>query len=60
MGEFQEWVKAARNANPYMRVAIKCDSKTPYKAVKAIMAELQDMEENRYKLITNLKTASEE
>ena len=58
--EFQEWVKAAREANPDIRLAIKCDSKTPYKTVKAMMSELQDMNENRYQLITNLKTASEE
>jgi biopolymer transport protein ExbD len=58
--EFQEWVKAARDANPDIKLAIKCDSKTPYKMVKAMMSELQDMNENRYQLITNLKTASEE
>ena len=58
--EFQEWVSAARNANPDIRLAIKCDSKTPYKLVKAMMSELQDMNENRYQLITNLKTASED
>ena len=58
--EFQEWVKAARDANPDIRLAIKCDAKTPYKMVKAMMSELQDMNENRYQLITNLKTASEE
>ena len=58
--EFQEWVAAARDANPDIRLAIKCDSKTPYKLVKAMMSELQDMNENRYQLITNLKTASED
>ena len=58
--EFQEWVKAARDANPDIKLAIKCDSKTPYKVVKAMMSELQDMNENRYHLITNLKTGSEE
>ncbi|MDE6002461.1 MAG: biopolymer transporter ExbD, partial [Prevotella sp.] len=58
--EFQEWVTAARNANPDIRLAIKCDAKTPYKMVKAMMSELQDMNENRYQLITNLQTASEE
>ena len=60
MSEFQEWVQAARDVNPDMKLAIKCDSKTPYKTVKAMMSELQDMSENRYQLITNLKTASEE
>ncbi len=60
MSEFQEWVKAARNANADIKIAIKCDAKTPYKVIKAMMNELQDMNENRYQLITNLKTASEE
>ena len=60
MSEFQMWVKAARDANPDIKIAIKADSNTPYKAVKHMMSELQDMNENRYQLITNLKTASEE
>ncbi|NPD91970.1 ExbD/TolR family protein [Xylanibacter muris] len=59
MSEFQEWVKAAREANPDLKVAIKCDATTPYKVVKRMMSELQDMNENRYQLITNLKTAEE-
>ena len=58
--EFQEWVTAARDANPDIKIAIKCDASTSYKNVKALMSELQDMNENRYQLITNLKTASEE
>ena len=52
--EFQEWVSAARDANPDIRLAIKCDSKTPYTAIKKLMSELQDMNENRFQLITNL------
>ena len=60
MSEFQMWVKAARDANPDIKIAIKADSKTTYKTVKSLMSELQDMSENRYQLITNLKTASEE
>ena len=58
--EFQEWVKAARDANPDIKLCIKCDATTPYKTIKAMMSELQDMNENRYQLITNLKTAQEE
>jgi biopolymer transport protein ExbD len=60
MSEFQIWVKAARDANPDIKIAIKADAKTSYKTVKAMMNELQDMSENRYQLITNLQTASEE
>ena len=52
--EFQEWVSEARNANPDIRLAIKCDSKTPYSSIKKLMSELQDMNENRFQLITNL------
>ncbi len=52
--EFQNWVSAARSANPDIRLAIKCDSKTPYASIKKLMSELQDMNENRFQLITNL------
>ena len=52
--EFQEWVSEARNANPDIRLAIKCDSKTPYSSIQKLMSELQDMNENRFQLITNL------
>ncbi len=53
--EFQEWVAAARDANADMKLAIKCDATTPYKVVKVVMNQLQDMNENRYTLVTNLK-----
>lgn len=59
MSEFQEWIKAAKEANSEMKLAIKCDAKTPYKVVKTVMSELQDMNENRYQLITNLKKGEE-
>ncbi len=52
--EFQEWVAAARGANPDIKLAIKCDAKTPYASIKQLMSELQDMNENRFQLITNL------
>ena len=56
MSEFQEWVAAAKDANADIRLAIKCDGNTPYSVVKKMMSELQDMNENRYQLITNLDT----
>ena len=55
MSEFQIWVKAAKNTNPDAKIAIKADEKTPYRVVKKIMSELQDMNENRYYLITQYK-----
>jgi biopolymer transport protein ExbD len=58
--EFQEWVTAARDANPDIRLAIKADAKTSYAVIKKMMSELQDMNENRYQLITNLDTKKHE
>lgn len=57
--EFQEWVTAAVDAVDDLKIAIKADSDTPYKSVKKIMSELQDMDQNRYYLITSLKTGEE-
>ena len=59
MSEFQLWVKAAKEANPDAKIAIKADENTPYKTVKKIMSELQDMNENRYYLITQYKKAED-
>lgn len=42
-----------------MKIAIKCDATTKYEVVKTVMSELQDMNENRYQLITNLKKEGE-
>ncbi len=52
--EFQLWVRQARDVNPDIKIAIKADEATPYGIVKKIMSELQDMNENRYYLITTL------
>ena len=61
MSEFQDWVTVARDNNGIdMKLAIKADASTPYKTIKKMMSELQDMNENRYYLITALKSNSEE
>ena len=52
--EFQLWVRQARDVNPDIKIAIKADEATPYSIAKKIMSELQDMNENRYYLITTL------
>ena len=54
--EFQMWVKAAKNANSDIKVAIKADKDTPYSIIKRVMSELQDIDESRYYLITSLKS----
>lgn len=51
------WVAAARKANgKNMGIAIKADSKTPYASIKKVMDSLRDVDENRYNLITTLKS----
>lgn len=57
MSEFQDWVQIARDNNgSEMKIAIKADEATPYAVIKKMMSELQDMSENRYFLITSLKS----
>jgi biopolymer transport protein ExbD len=59
--QFQDWVQMARDNNgPDMKIAIKADAGTPYKVIKKMMSELQDMSENRYYLITALKSNAED
>ena len=57
--EFQQWVTEAVNVNEDIKIAIKADQDTPYKVVKTVMSELQDMSQNRYYLITSFKTGEE-
>ena len=59
MSEFQQWVAAAREVNENIKIALKADATTPYKTVKKVMSELQDMDESHYYMITNLKTQEE-
>ena len=71
MSEFQLWVKAMKNgykewyndlddatkaehANK-LEICIKADKQTPYSSVKMVIAELQDINESRYKLVTQYK-----
>ena len=57
--EFQQWVDAARTVNSDIKIALKADGKTPYKTVKKVMSELQDMDESHYYMITQLKKEGE-
>ena len=58
--EFKAWMRNARAINKDLRIAIKADATTPYSTIKDVMNSLQDLHENRYNLITTLKTTSEE
>ena len=57
--QFKVWVRNARATNADLRIAIKADATTPYSTIKRVMSSLQDLRENRYNLITSLKTTSE-
>ena len=57
--QFKVWVKSAREINPDLRIAIKADEKTPFPVIKKVMKSLQELDENRYNLITKLETAPE-
>ena len=54
MSEFQNWVDAARTVNEEVKIALKADAKTPYKTIKKVMNELQDMDESHYYMISQL------
>jgi biopolymer transport protein ExbD len=58
--EFKLWIKHAKEINRDLSLAIKSDQQTNYPVVKKVMDDLRDMRENRYLLVTNLKTASSE
>ena len=57
--QFKSWVRHARAVNPDLRIAIKADADTPYSIIKNVMNSLQDLRENRYNLITALKSSAE-
>ena len=57
--QFKSWVRNARVVNPDLRIAIKADADTPYSVIKNVMNSLQDLRENRYNLITALKSSAE-
>ncbi|MCK9155448.1 MAG: biopolymer transporter ExbD [Paludibacteraceae bacterium] len=57
--QFKSWVKQACLQNSDLRIAIKADQTTPYPVIKNVMNSLQDIRENRYNLITSLKTVKE-
>lgn len=58
--QFKAWVRNARATNHDLRIAIKADQQTPYVVIKKVMNSLQDLKENRYNLITSLKSGPEE
>ena len=57
--EFAIWIKAAKDVNDNLAIAIKADQNTPYPLVKNVISTLQDIKENRFSLVTTLRGAEE-
>ena len=53
--QLKNWVRTARIVNKDIRIAIKADQTTGYPHIKHVMNILQDLNENRYNLITSLE-----
>lgn len=53
--ELAQWIRVARNSNPYLRICIKGDVNTKYPAIDKIIATLGGMKIFRFNLITNLE-----
>ena len=53
--QLAQWVRAAKDVNADLAIAIKADQTTAYPHVKNVISTLQDLKENRYSLITNLR-----
>ncbi len=53
--QLKNWVRFSRIVNPQIRIAIKADGTTAYPVIKNVMNTLQDLNENRYNLITSLE-----
>ena len=57
--QFKSWVSLAKGINKDYRIAIKADQATAYPAIKKLMSSLQDINENRYNLLTSLKNSAD-
>lgn len=57
--QFKNWVSLAKTINKDYRIAIKADQVTTYPVIKKLMGSLQDINENRYNLLTSLKSVAD-
>jgi biopolymer transport protein ExbD len=58
--QFKNWVAATRiNKGNNAVLAIKADKETSYPAIKKVMKSLQQINENRYNLVTGLEKESD-
>jgi biopolymer transport protein ExbD len=55
VNELDDWIRVARNSNPFLRICIKGDVNTKYPAIDKIISTLGGMKIFRFNLITNLE-----
>ncbi|MEO6833038.1 MAG: biopolymer transporter ExbD [Chitinophagaceae bacterium] len=53
--ELAQWIRVARNSNPYLRICIKGDVNTKYPAIDKIISTLGGMKIFRFNFITDLE-----
>jgi biopolymer transport protein ExbD len=57
--QLKEWIMSARLSNPKLRITVKGDKDAPSKVVKRVIATLQDVNINRFNLITGAESADQ-
>ncbi len=49
------WIKTAKAVNPDLTISIKADEHTPYPLIRKVTTTLQEVKENRFSLVTQLR-----
>lgn len=57
--QLKVWIKSARKVDYKAKIAIKADQDATYAVIKNVMKTLQDLDENKYNLITSLEKPAE-
>ena len=58
--EFLRWINSSTTNNPNLRIAIKADKTTTYPIIKKVIDDLRSIKQNKYFMITSLRTTSNE
>lgn len=53
--QLASWIKSAKAVNPELTISVKADEGTPYPLIRKVTATLQEVKENRFSLVTQLR-----
>lgn len=53
--QLASWIKAAREVNRELSISVKAARETPYPLFRNVTSTLQEIKENRFNLVTNLR-----